>query len=116
MHKVVFKNYRGNLMKFVNKLSVLSLIVLMFSFMNVAVAAGNCPNVTPVSACNVYRTQTTCLENYTRDRNSSTGYSSCKWVSSKCYSGGTACNQCEDEDCGQVPVDFGSAKPDKSKK
>ena len=42
MHKVVFKNYRGNLMKFVNKLSVISLIVLMFSFMNVVNAANLC--------------------------------------------------------------------------
>ena len=44
MHKVVFKNYRGNLMKFVNKLSVISLIVLMFSFMNVA-NADNCNGI-----------------------------------------------------------------------
>jgi hypothetical protein len=38
MYQVIFKNYRRNLMKFFNKLSVISLIVLMFSFMNAASA------------------------------------------------------------------------------
>jgi hypothetical protein len=38
-----FKNLKGNLMKFVSKLSVLSFVVLIFSFMNVAQAKNKNP-------------------------------------------------------------------------
>ena len=38
-------------MKLVNKLSVISLIVLMFSFMNVANAAGNWDNMEGTTQC-----------------------------------------------------------------
>ena len=96
-------------MKFVNKLSVISLIVLMFSFMNVA-NADSCPAANPSSVCNTNKTQHNCLNNFTSDKNSSTGYSQCKWVNSKCYSGGTQCNYIPpDDDDDTLPFD--SKKP-----
>ena len=102
-------------MKFVNKLTVLSLIVLMFSFMSVA-NADDCPPANPSSVCNTNKTQHNCLNNFTSDKNSSTGYSQCKWVNSKCYSGGNACYFCDytrEDDC---LMSFNSKKPDESKK
>ena len=72
-------------MKFVNKLNVISLIVLMFSFMNVAQAAcqGNsisfCGNSTTESACNnTWRSSAPQLQ--------------CKWDGTVCRANGAACD------------------------
>ena len=100
-------------MQFVNKLSVISLIVLMFSFMNVANAAPSCPGQppSPSSVCNTYTSTSYCYANFTKDKNSSTGYSQCKWVNSKCYSGGTQCNYIPPDDDDDSLLPFNSKKP-----
>jgi hypothetical protein len=99
-------------MKFVSKLSVISLIVLMFSFMNLATAAPSCPGQppSPSSVCNTY-TKSLCGVNFTKDKNSSTGYSQCKWVNSKCNSGGTPCNYTPPDDDDDNMLPFNSKKP-----
>ena len=87
MHKVLFKNSRGNIMKFVNKLSVISLIVLMFSFMNVATAA-NCSG-TAVSSCSKITDQASC-SSYFLKTTDFTG-TQCKWNGSYCSNSGAQC-------------------------
>jgi len=89
-------------MKFVNKLSVISLIVLMFSFMNVANAynSGDCMT-DAVKACGDSKTSGTCASTfaagnpaYTCSWDSST--STCKATKSTCY--GPKCvvgNECK---------------------
>ena len=71
-------------MKFVSKLSVISLIVLMFSFMNVANAAcqGN-----GVTYCNASNTQSTC-ENTFRQTSPQIR---CAWDGSTCRANGASC-------------------------
>jgi len=70
MRKSNFKNSREKLMKFVNKLSVLSLVVLMFSFMNIAnaEAAGKpvCESKQPnqVSICGDLKVSQACNSAY----------------------------------------------------
>jgi len=100
-------------MKFVSKLSVISLIVLMFSFINVANAAIDCPgNGTrnESSVCNTYKSESLCLQNFTKDKNARlTGHSQCKWVNSKCYSGGTECYYTAPDEDNMLP--FNSKKP-----
>ena len=73
--------YRGNLMKFVNKLSVISLIVLMFSFMNVANAAAACQAPT-VSACSSIKEASQCSSSSMVYADGS-GFK-CKWSGSFC--------------------------------
>ena len=90
MHEVVFKNYRENLMKFVNKLSVIGLIVLMFSFMNIATAADACQG-TSVTACSKIKDQSQCANNYLT--NSDGSGTQCTWNGSYCSNGGAACGQ-----------------------
>ena len=51
-------------MKFVNKLSVISLIVLMFSFINIASAVEYPCNAKKVSNCDVSKTQAACEGTY----------------------------------------------------
>ena len=90
MHEVVFKNYREKLMKFVNKLSVISLIVLMFSFMNIASAfnSGDCTG-DAVSTCAESKTQSACGGTFRPA--SPTKY--CVWDSSTsiCRATGSSC-------------------------
>ena len=74
-------------MKFVNKLSVISLIVLMFSFMNVAQAAPACQG-TKVTACSKVKDQSQCANNYLANSDGSGTY--CKW-DTYCYNGGAEC-------------------------
>ena len=50
-------------MNFVNKLSVVSLLVLMFSFMNIAQAANPCTG-TAVNACSKITDQSKCANSY----------------------------------------------------
>jgi len=75
---------KRQLMKLFNKLSVLSLIVLMFSFMNIANAAPACQAPT-VSACSSIKEASQCSS-------SSMVYSDgsgfvCKWMGSFCSNG-----------------------------
>ena len=74
-------------MKFVNKISVISLIVLMFSFMNVAQAAPACQGAA-VSACSKVTDQSTCANSYLTNSNGSG--TQCKW-GNYCYNGGAVC-------------------------
>ena len=80
-------------MKFVSKLSVISLIVLMFSFMNVANAADAKPQCqgTSVSACSKIKDQAQCANNYIKNRDGS--HTQCKW-GTYCYNGGATCGLC----------------------
>jgi hypothetical protein len=82
---ILFKQ-RGNSMKFVNKLSVIGLIVLMFSFMNVAQAAA-CKG-TKVTGCSQIKDQSQCANNYVANGNG--GGTQCIW-GDYCYNGGAAC-------------------------
>ena len=72
-------------MKFVNKLSVISLIVLMFSFINVAQAA-DCSG-TGVKSCDQSKTESTCGTTY---RTTAPSYQ-CKWDGSTCRATGNSC-------------------------
>ena len=72
-------------MKFVNKLSVISLIVLMFSFMNVAQAA-DCSG-TGVKSCDQSKTESTCGTTY---RTTAPSYQ-CKWDGKICRANGNPC-------------------------
>ena len=72
-------------MKFFNKLSVISLIVLMFSFMNVAQAA-DCSG-TGVSSCDASKTDSACGKTY---RTTAPSYQ-CKWDGKICRANGAAC-------------------------
>jgi hypothetical protein len=76
-------------MKFVNKLSVISLVVLMFSFMNVAQAADACQG-TSVSACSKIKDQSQCANNYVANKDGSG--KKCIW-GEYCYNGGAACGK-----------------------
>ena len=80
-------------MKFVNKVSVLSLVVLMFSFMNVANAAVDAPKCqgTSVSACSTIKDQSQCANNYIKNQDGSR--TQCKW-GTYCFNGGATCGQC----------------------
>jgi hypothetical protein len=91
MYQVIFKNYRGNLMKFVNKLSVISLIVLMFSFMNAASAdycgdydrkyeRGQCEDVDTTNYTDDKKASI-CNSSFERDANGKG--QKCKWTKSK---------------------------------
>jgi len=86
-------------MKFVNKLSLISLIVLMFSFMNVAQAAGAgiyCPSTlngvsrTEVTACSKIKDPTQCGNSYLMTTTPGSGIL-CKWNGASCSDGGRAC-------------------------
>ena len=79
-------------MKFFNKLSVISLIVLMFSFMNVANAANAAPvcQGTSVSACSKIKDQSQCANNYVTYSDGSG--TQCKW-GTYCYNGGVDCGK-----------------------
>lgn len=68
-------------MKFINKLSVLSLIVLMFSFMNVANAADAC-QAPKVSACSNIKEASQCSSSSMVYADGS-GFK-CKWSGSFC--------------------------------
>jgi len=74
-------------MKFVNKLSVISLIVLMFSFMNVASAADACTRAA-VNACSQIKDQSTCANYYMKTRDGG-GYN-CIW-DTQCTNSGVQC-------------------------
>jgi hypothetical protein len=74
-------------MKFVNKLSVISLIVLMFSFMNIATAAPACKG-TSVNPCSKIKVQSQCA-NYYSPHGDGTG-TQCIW-DGNCVTGGAAC-------------------------
>ena len=71
-------------MNFVNKLSVISLLVLMFSFMNVATAytAVECTG-TVVTACSNITDQSKCASSYSA-RTDGTG-NQCKWNTASSY-------------------------------
>ena len=75
-------------MKFVNKLSVISLVVLMFSFMNIAQAAQDCLG-TAVSFCNQSTTQSACVSTF----RPAAPTMECAWDSStsSCSASGAAC-------------------------
>lgn len=82
-------------MKFINKLSVISLVVLMFSFMNVSYAAP--PTKTPaackgtkVSWCNEIKDQSQCANHFMVD--GGTGLT-CAWDKNNkyCADNGGAC-------------------------
>ena len=68
-------------MKFFNKLSVISLIVLMFSFMNIANAAPAC-QAPIVSACSDIKDPTQCASSSMVFADGS-GFK-CKWNGSSC--------------------------------
>jgi hypothetical protein len=74
-------------MKFVNKLSVISLIVLMFTFMNVATAAPACKG-TKVTSCSKIKDQSQCANNYLPNNDGSG--TQCIW-DGYCLNGGAAC-------------------------
>ena len=74
-------------MKFVNKLSVISLLVLMFSFMNIAQAANACTG-TAVNACSKITDQSKCANSYLTNNDGSG--TQCTW-GNYCYNGGAAC-------------------------
>ncbi|WP_422679682.1 hypothetical protein [Candidatus Methylopumilus universalis] len=74
-------------MKFVNKLSVIGLFVLIFSFTNVAQAAPACQG-TKVTACSKVKDQSQCANNYLANSDGSGTY--CKW-DTYCYNGGADC-------------------------
>ena len=74
-------------MKFFNKLSVISLMVLMFSFMNVANAAPACKG-TKVTSCSNIKDQSQCANNYLLNNDGSG--KQCKW-NGYCLNGGAAC-------------------------
>ena len=80
-------------MKFVNKLSVISLIVLMFSFINIASAGGvdtkDYPcNAKKVSNCDVSKTQAACAGTYRGAVNNATPPGdrtmNCVWDKTQC--------------------------------
>jgi len=72
-------------MKFVNKLSVISLIVLMFSFMNIAQAAcvGN-----SVSYCDVSKNESACNNTWRKEGTQL----QCKWDGKICRANGASCS------------------------
>jgi hypothetical protein len=72
-------------MKFVNKLGVISLIVLMFSFMNIANALEQCHGK-QVNSCNLSKTQTDCENSFRKDKdtNSLVFPSNCQWANNAC--------------------------------
>lgn len=76
-------------MKFVNKLSVLSLVVLIFSFMNIAQAA-DCSG-TGVSSCAASKTDSACGTTY---RTTAPSYQ-CKWdaAGKTCRANGNPCGK-----------------------
>ena len=74
-------------MKFVNKLSVISLLVLMFSFMNIAQAANPCIG-TAVNACSKITDQSKCANSYLTNNDGSG--TQCTW-GNYCYKSGAAC-------------------------
>jgi len=83
-------------MNFVNKLSVVSLLVLMFSFANFAHARTECKG-SNVSNCNQATTQAACESAYrgTRTWGSVENYQTvqCKWASNLCSGQGVSfCN------------------------
>jgi len=71
-------------MKFVNKLSVISLLVLMFSFMNVAQAADAC-QAPKVSACSSIKVASQCNSS-SMVYSDGSGYK-CMWMGSFCSNG-----------------------------
>jgi hypothetical protein len=71
-------------MKFVNKLSVISLIVLMFSFINIGHAGECVPN--KVDSCASSKTQALCEQTYRW-----TDQKLCKWDGSTCRANGANC-------------------------
>jgi len=83
-------------MKFVNKLSVISLLVLMFSFMNVAASAAaalQCTG-TAVYACSQVKDQSTCAKSYVTN-GGGCGFQ-CSWNGTSCSGGGAYCGK---DDC-----------------
>ena len=80
-------------MKFVNKLSVISLMVLMFSFMNVANADVDAPQCqgTSVSACSKIKDPSQCANNFIKNKDGS--HTQCKW-GTYCSNGGGTCGIC----------------------
>ena len=84
-------------MKFVNKLSVLSLVVLMFSFMNVAQAADAAPRPackgTRVAACNEIKGKSQCESSNHFEVYNANGRQ-CAWYKSGvyCADSGGDCN------------------------
>jgi len=80
-------------MNFVNKLSVVSLLVLMFSFINISQAA-ECSG-TAVSYCNQSTTQSACEKTY----RSSSPKKLCAWSSSTCSASGASCGCSKNSDC-----------------
>lgn len=79
-------------MKFVNKLSVIGLVVLMFSFMNIAQAGYPACTGTGVGSCDQSKTQAAC-ESTHRLENSLKGASNrqCQWDGSTCRANGAGC-------------------------
>jgi len=63
-------------MKFVNKLSVVSLLVLMFSFVNIATADPVCPK-NSVSECDDIKDAQTCKTTYQTKKGE---YKYCSWL------------------------------------
>ncbi len=72
-------------MKFFNKLSVISLIVLMFSFMNIAQAA-TCSGYA-VSSCDASKTPSSCQNSY----RTASPRLQCAWDGTVCRARGAAC-------------------------
>ena len=93
MQMQFFFKYRGKLMKLVNKLSVVSLIVLMFSFMYFANAGSDalCRG-TQVSNCGKSTTQSACESTWRGA--SGTPFQQCAWDASTsvCRANGNACS------------------------
>ena len=79
-------------MKFVSKLSVISLIVLMFSFINVAQAGYPACTGSGVGSCDASKTQAAC-ESTHRLENLQKGFSNrqCQWDGSICAANGAGC-------------------------
>jgi len=96
-------------MKFVNKLSVVSLLVLMFSFINIATADTAICKGTRLTFCNKATTQSVCESSW---RNGDTKASQCVWVngttcsasSTECYVGCNTDNECAKKGFGQFAV------------
>ena len=96
MPMLFLKIYRGDVMKFVNKLSVISLLVLMFSFANFAHARTECQG-SNVSFCNQATTQAACESTYRGTPTFSSAQVNqtvqCKWTSNVCSGQGVSfCN------------------------
>jgi len=101
-------------MNFVNKLSVISLLVLMFSFMNIATADTAICKGTRLTYCNKATTQSACEGSW---RNGGTKASQCLWVngttagtftcsasSTACYVGCNTDNECTKKGFDQFAV------------